>query len=215
MTATLQALQERATVGTRARVDRSAGIIRGVKILGRESTNGRTYTPEAIRNALPMYEGARVNLDHTRNPNEPRSYRDRIGTLQNVFEDSAGGISGDLHYNTEHPQANQLARDAEHSPNSLGLSHNVRGNVTRRNGRQMVEAIDRVLSVDIVADPATTKSLFESRQHINETITRTDLSRQEWTQLLKEGRVDGLLEHDDGTFERFDLTEFVKRLKRR
>ena len=142
------------------RVDRSRGMIRGVKILGLESKNGRSYLPEAIRRATGLYEGQRVNVDHGK-PGDSRSYADRIGTIVNVSARS-DGLFGDLKFNPKHPLAEQLAWDAENSPESVGLSHDVSGKVTRRNGKATVESIDSVRSVDLVADPATTAGLFES-----------------------------------------------------
>ena len=52
--------------------------------------------------------------------------------------------------------------DAEHAPENVGFSHNVEARVGRRGDRVVVEAIIRVQSVDLVADPATTRGLFES-----------------------------------------------------
>src|SRR5690606_32058205 len=45
------------------RVDRAAGVIRGVKILGTTSRNGRTYTDAALEQAAKLYEGLGVNID--------------------------------------------------------------------------------------------------------------------------------------------------------
>lgn len=143
-----------------ARVDRVAGIIRGVKILGRISRNGRTYTAEALRNAAGLYEGKVVNVDHLRNSTDRRSYQDRIGRLQNIAA-REDGLYGDLHYNPKHALAEQLVWDAEHSPGNVGLSHDAVGKTVHRDGRDVVEQIESVRSVDLVADPASTAGLFE------------------------------------------------------
>ena len=45
----------------------------------------------------------------------------------------------------------------------MGFSHNVEARTARRGDRVVVEAITRVQSVDLVADPATTRGLFESQ----------------------------------------------------
>ena len=47
-------------------------------------------------------------------------------------------------------------------PENVGFSHNVEAKTSRRADRVVVEAITRVQSVDLVADPATTRGLFES-----------------------------------------------------
>jgi hypothetical protein len=152
-------------------VDAAAGIIRGVKVVGHESKNGRTYTREALRAAIDMYEGAKVNVNHPAGQGgQPRDYRDRIGSLRNVREES-DGLYADLHYNPEHANAKQLAWDAQNAPENLGLSHNTYGRTTTKNGRTIVEAIFKVHSVDLVADPATVKGLFEGEQTVSDTIT--------------------------------------------
>ena len=149
--------------GVAVRVDRRGGIIRGVKILGVESRNGRTYLPAALAEAARLYENAKVNVNHPRgNPSSPRDYQDRIGAIRNVVVRSGEGLFADLHFNPKHSLAEQLAWDAEHSPENVGFSHNVEARCARRGDRVMVEAITRVQSVDLVADPATTRGLFES-----------------------------------------------------
>lgn len=136
------------------------GVIRGVKILGLASKNGREYLPAAVSEARALYEGAKVNVNHTKTGAEPRDYRDRLGTIKNVRE-TQGGLYADLHYNPKNPVAEQLAWDAAHAPENVGFSHVVDAQTARRGGRLVVESIKRVQSVDLVADPATTQGLFE------------------------------------------------------
>ena len=146
--------------GVALRVDRVAGIIPGVKLLGAVSKKGRVYPQEVMAKALPMYEGMVVNIDHV-DPGQRRSLRDRIGLVKNVTlkED---GLYGDFHFNPKHELAEQIAWDAENAPQKLGFSHDTRGNSRNVNGRVVVESIDKVLSMDLVANPATTGGLFES-----------------------------------------------------
>jgi hypothetical protein len=51
--------------------------------------------------------------------------------------------------------------DAEHASQNVGLSHNVLARTTRQGDDTVVEAITKVQSIDLVADPATTRGLFE------------------------------------------------------
>lgn len=147
------------------RIDRTAHRLRGVKILGFASTNGRTYELEAVRRALPLYEGARVNINHPPGAApSPRDYHDRLGTLVEVRLDEAQGLFGDLFYNPKHPLVEQLLWDAEHAPHNVGLSHNVVARTARRGDKTAVTEIVAVVSVDLVADPATTRGLFEEQQ---------------------------------------------------
>jgi hypothetical protein len=150
--------------GSAARVDRPAGVIRGVKLLGLESRNGRSYLPEALAQAVPLYEDAKVHVNHPKAAAAgPRDYQDRIGTVRNVAA-QADGLFGDFHFNPKHQLAEQLLWDAEHAPENVGFSHNVEARTTRRGDRTVVEAIVRVTSVDLVADPATTRGLFEGQE---------------------------------------------------
>ena len=156
------ALQDRTQRDSGLRIDRAAHRLRSVKILGFTSTNGRTYELEAVRRALPLYEGARVNINHPAGAAAgPRDYHDRLGVLVDVQLDEGQGLFGDLFYNPKHPLAEQLLWDAEHAPHNVGLSHNVLARTARRGDRTVVTEIVAVVSVDLVADPATTRGLFE------------------------------------------------------
>jgi hypothetical protein len=137
-------------------LDRAAGQIFGVKILGVVSKNGRVYTQEAIGKAAHLYSGANVYVDHGRNP---RSYKDKIGHLTNISV-RPDGLYGTLNYNKGHALAKQLEEDAESAPHRVGLSHDSEGKTESRNGKTYVISIERVNSVDLVANAATTNSLY-------------------------------------------------------
>jgi len=157
------------------RVDRQAGVIRGVKILGLSSRNGRRYEPAALGAAVALYEGAKVNLNHPKGSAiGPRDYQDRLGVIRDVELRDGEGLFADFHFNPKHALAEQLIWDAEHSPGNVGFSHNVTARTTRRDGQTVVEAITRVQSVDLVADPGTTQGLFEQRQHEQDTPDESD-----------------------------------------
>ena len=154
--------------GVSVRVDRQAGVIRGVKILGLHSRNGRQYLPAALAKAASLYEGAKVNVNHPKGgPLAPRDYQERIGVIRGVELRPDDGLYGDLHFNPKHQLAEQLLWDAEHAPENVGFSHNVQARTSRRDPGAtglLVEEITRVQSVDLVADPATTRGLFEQSQ---------------------------------------------------
>lgn len=156
-------LQEYAnSSGVTLRVDRAAGVLRGVKLIGLASLNGRRYRPEALAGAVGLYEGAKVNVNHPRHdPLAPRDYRDRLGVVRQVEFRPGEGLFGNLHFNPKHALAEQLAWDAEHSPRNVGFSHNVLARLSREGDATIVEAITHVQSVDLVADPAATQGLFE------------------------------------------------------
>ena len=149
--------------GVPLRVDRAGGVIRGVKILGPTSRNGREYLPEALARAVGLYDGAKVNVNHPKgHPLSPRDYQERIGVIRNVQHRAGEGIFADFHFNPKHYLSEQLIWDAEHAPENVGFSHNVQARTARRGETTLVEEILRVHSVDLVADPATTHGLFES-----------------------------------------------------
>lgn len=156
-------LSEQVQFSAPLRVDRDQGIIYGVKVLGLESRNGRRYTLEAVRKALPLYEGIAVNCDHPKTkPTESRSSYDRFGWLENVRAKD-DGLYADLHMLKSHPMAERIMEAAEKNPDLFGLSHNAEGDTTRdQDGVDVVTEISEVRHVDLVADPATTKSLSES-----------------------------------------------------
>jgi len=159
------------TPGDAVKIDRDAGVLFGVKIIGCESKNNRHYPNETLRQAIPLYENSKVNLDHPDgDPRKPRSYHARFGMIRNVHLRENEGLYADFWFNPKHSIAEQLLWDAEHSPDNVGFSHNVEAVVSRSacgvHGRDdsvaLVERIVAVRSVDLVADPATTQGLFES-----------------------------------------------------
>jgi hypothetical protein len=148
--------------GVTLRVDRAGAVLRGVKLIGLESQNGRRYRPEALAAAVGLYEGAKVNVNHPHNgPLAPRDYRDRLGVVRQVEFRAAEGLFGNLHFNPKHALAEQLTWDAENNPRNVGFSHNVLARLAREGDVTVVEAITHVQSVDLVADPAATQGLFE------------------------------------------------------
>ena len=141
-------------------IDTEAGVVRGVRILGPESKNGRRYSPAAINAAAKLYEGTPVNVDHSRESAD-RPVADAFGWLKSV-EVREGAVFGDLHYLRSHPQAPLLIEVAQRNPNRLGLSHHAEGTVRMDGGKTIVETVERVHSVDLVQTPATNAGLFES-----------------------------------------------------
>lgn len=150
--------------GSRAgRVDREKGIIYRVKILGLESANGRRYTQSAVRNAISLYEGKKVYCDHPDKPSDQRGIRDVFGWFENVIAD-ATGLYGDFHLvNPSTELAESVMNAAESKPDLYGFSHNALGEGDTVDGTFVVGRISEVRSVDLVSEPATTKSLFEGR----------------------------------------------------
>lgn len=152
----------------RSKIDRVAGVIHDVKILGLYSRNHRRYPESTLINAAPLYENAKVNLNHPDgSAHDVRKYQDRFGLIKNVRVRQGEGLFGDFHFNPKHALAEQFLWDAENSPENVGFSHNVEAVVANKDGHQIIEKIAAVRSVDLVADPATTCGLFEQHTPIN------------------------------------------------
>lgn len=148
------------------KIDEDAGIIRGVKIIGRDSGNGYPYSDQALREGVTLYEGSEVCIDHPRKDQVgvERPTREVIGQLRNVVFESRtenAGDFGELHYLKNHPDTPlMLERYRRGFP--LGLSHNAQGTFGTKNGKRFVESLKSVRTVDMVRRPATTKNLHES-----------------------------------------------------
>jgi len=147
--------------GKKIRVDREAGIIHDVKIIGTVSANGRVYLMEALKSSVPLYEGVLVNIDHPKKPTDSRAVSEMFGKLINVRVEQ-DGLYGDLHFLKTHPLAEQICEAAERFPDKFGLSHNAQADgIDNDDGTFVVQKITEVRSVDVVSSPATTAGLFE------------------------------------------------------
>ncbi len=167
-TATPQQFREHTIAEGQLQVDRENKVIRGVKILGRTSKNGRTYTQKSMGEACGFYQGRDVYIDHPAKgeENRERSLADGFGELRECVV-KAEGVFGDLHYIEAHPLCEMILERAERGIGVFGLSHNAVGTLsdkTPAGGPDVVESIDAVHSVDVVTRPATNNNLFESER---------------------------------------------------
>lgn len=157
--------------GSRVRRDPQSGevVIDQVKFLGPRSTNRNpdgtvnVYAFESRRARIGLYEGAAVFVNHDRVKTTERAVEEKIGRLRGCVAQEAGNY-GSLHLNPKHPLTEKIAWDAEHSPDSLGLSHDAQG-LARVDGGDRFVDVTGVASVDIVCGGATTSSLFESQEN--------------------------------------------------
>lgn len=179
-------------------VDRKAGIIHGVKILGLVSDNNRKYMPEAVRKAKSLYEGIKVNIDHPAESGDVRSAEDRFGKLINVEYVEGEGLYGDLMFLKSHPMAERICEAAERNDmnDTFGLSHNAQGDGQEDDdGCFVVSSIVEVRHVDLVADPATTKSLREARTRMKSKESKAEDNKSSranvWKMNLKTYQISG------------------------
>jgi hypothetical protein len=145
------------------RVDREAGTISGVLVCGFRSANNRTYGADVLRKSVHRYEGRVVNCDH----GEKATVERRLGWLSDVTAGDDGRPRATLNVLRSHPMAERVFEAAERNPSLFGMSHVAMCKTSYdRNGNEVVESIDSIESVDLVADPASTKGLHESKGHV-------------------------------------------------
>lgn len=137
-------------------VDAVNRTIRGVLLIGHRSKNGYTYPRACLESAAPKYEGVKVYVDHP--PRDKvyaeRSVRDIIGRVTSPFYDVSSGIRGNITL-----IESELTKSVLASPEMYGLSSFHACRVDRKKNPIMIES---VRSVDLVANPATSKHLMES-----------------------------------------------------
>ncbi len=170
-------------------VDREKGVIFGVKCLGRESKNGRTYSQASLGQAVELYEnggkGTRVNIDHTTGNPTQRGMLEGFGILKGA-KLGTDGVSADLHYLKAHPLAEMIVEQAERFPEQFGLSHVALGEVVEGpDGSLVVESLEAVESVDIVQKPATNAGLFEQEGGPTVAATKTKTKKTTVRQILE------------------------------
>ncbi len=195
----------------RRKIDKENGVVSGVKILGVKSRNNRIYPLETLRDAAPLYENAKVNVNHPDgSPTESRKYQDRVGSIKNVTLQE-NGLYGDFHFNPKHPLAEQMLWDAEKAPENFGFSHNVEAVVRLENGAQVVDKIVRVRSVDLVADPATTSGLFESERATPTIapVNAADVDASAPNDATCAARLQTLESERDAATQRFEIARFL------
>lgn len=163
-----QRLEERFAF-TGGTVDRTGTypVIRGVLLCGAASSNGRDYPARAFSgDRIKRYESKSVYLNHAVKPGQPRDFRDKLAWIENARHRSDGLPIGDIGFNPKHPEVESVLWAAENKPAFCGMSHVAHCRFERKDGRDVVEEIVGVESVDIVVDPATTQGFFEQERTV-------------------------------------------------
>jgi len=144
-------------------IDSAANVIRNVALVGQISKNGRRYTKAALQGGAELYNNVRVYLDHPHREDERRgwrSVRDLAGKIENARFDGQK-IRGNIQLLNN--EGGKLTFElANRMPEIAGMSHNAFGKYHRENGQEVVESIERVVSVDVVTEPATNDGFFEN-----------------------------------------------------
>jgi len=129
-----------------------------VLICGPSSANKRDYLPGSFGDGK-QYEGRSVYLNHA---SGVRQAQDKIGWFSNVRLRANGMPEGDFNLLKSHPMAASVFEAAERNPALFGMSHVAMCRTSQKNGREQIEAVQSVESVDLVSEPATTKGFYES-----------------------------------------------------
>lgn len=156
------------------RLEQETRVIRNVALAGMHSRNGYRYSGEALRNAVALYESVPVFLDHPRSAQQPRqrSARDLAGRVRNARFDGTR-LRGDLELVDTEAGRTLLALAATDGP-GVGMSHVVLAERSEKGNT--IERILEVISVDVVAFPATTTTLREGRRATTPAKTRRHLA---------------------------------------
>ncbi|MFO0788182.1 MAG: hypothetical protein U0805_01920 [Pirellulales bacterium] len=159
-------LTEISTTAASYQVDEENGIIRGVKLIGPKSRNGREYAESALDNAVELYEGAKIYANHPRRQDvgEDRPLDDWVGVVRRPRR-LPDGIYGDVELRKESKHFRGIVEMAKRFPNHVGFSHVADGESEMRGNTEFVTRIREVLSVDLVTEPATTRGIFESANY--------------------------------------------------
>lgn len=152
----------------------AGNTVRDVVLLGLESKNGRSYAPEAVKEAVKagLYN-THIYVDHVTSDEMEaregvRTFRDLIGVARNArYVD--GKVVADIKVFASDPMGAKFL-EAAADPDlaaAIGMSHDAVGEIEESSdGRQVVTKILRVESTDAVTRPATTQTLYEQERTV-------------------------------------------------
>jgi hypothetical protein len=172
------------------------------------------YPQDALREALPLFEGVKMFADHaTRSEQTQRpegSITNWVATLRNPRLDESGRIVAEAH--VHQPWLREMLANLKDAKalSSLGVSINAVAKVTRKtidNVKTMVvETIKRVVSVDFVTEPGAGGHvvLVESNVLDDIEIGQLETTRPDIAEALRADNKEGVQKMDDQILE---LTE--------
>jgi len=136
-------------------------IVKNVAMLGQVSSHGYEYKQEGMAKAVKggLYEGVRIFINHT-DPGQKRDLMHLAGVFRNPRHED-GKVRGDAHL-LDDAYGRKFWDIAKTMPEAAGCSHVADGKLVRgQDGKQYVEEITKVHSVDLVVQGATTRNVFE------------------------------------------------------
>lgn len=135
------------------------------------SGNRVNYSPEVLRESVPLLEGRPMYIDHPSEPGKPRSIRDKVGWYSEVRYDETiaetkdspvlGGIVGNLHLyeNSGSPWFREMVIEAleKGRPQDIGISIYAGAKTQiKKNAEGIYRDVDQITvyaSADAVAEP--------------------------------------------------------------
>ncbi len=153
------------------KIDPEKGVIHQVLLLGPKSRNGREYTPQALSQAVSLFENRPVNLSHSKQMNpstgkmEPIFSVDlpkRFGWISGVTSHPEG-LRGSLNVLKTHPFSHTVFEAAERMPSMFCFSP-VFDVVGAEDNPNKIVQIEKVYSIDLVSEGGTTRTLFEESE---------------------------------------------------
>lgn len=150
-------------------IDDANGVLKGVVLLtgNKLSPNKTFYTDKALAEATTRYQNANMYIDHKRDERGNPSVKDFGGVYKDVRLDG-DKVRADLHL--VESARSMVTAIAKMKPASIGLSIRDRGHGVEKDGVFLVEGFDpkTKYSIDLVANPSTNKTLFESENNNHE-----------------------------------------------
>lgn len=152
-------IRERAAFMAGERIDRGARLLRDVAVLRPTSQEGRrVYTHEAMADVARLLAGTRSFAGHS--PKFDRPTDDLLGSF-GPGRVADGMVRSDFHYLPARAQFFEAL--AEHPPRHVGFSIYGRAQARREAGKEIVEAVTALDSVDLVTGAGAVTNLFEAR----------------------------------------------------
>jgi hypothetical protein len=171
-------------IGKNGTVDRAAGVIRGVKMLGFASRNRRGYNPPDPK----VFEGVKARINHYMQEGEvdpPDPQVDNIWGWYEGVETKQDGVYGNLKYNPKHALTETILWWIENRPEIMGLSPIMFCERDEIAGTTIL-TVRLVESCDLVDRSGTTGGMFESVQ----TRKESDMELKEALEALAKANAD-------------------------
>ncbi len=146
------------------RIDPDRGVLSGLCVFRPVSLNNRVYSKKAQESLLKLADNAKSYMDHGIFGS---SVKDLVGKFHSPRMAEDGAIYADLKVLKSSDAYSKIFEVATEMPDLAGFSINAKGKFADSNdehGREQVEDVLRLYSIDWVGDPATTSGMYEDNK---------------------------------------------------